>query len=93
MAGEVKCPECGTWNSKNAETCENCGHQLQQKEKEDFAQRQKEQDLNTAYRPLVEIKPNDPIIIKILKYPVRLSQMAFYAIAGFIGWLIYWATM
>lgn len=82
---EVKCEHCGYWTDGNESKCSYCGGVLNQ---EYIAEREEQAKEDTGMKfPLIEIKEEDPIILKMGKYVVRAGQVVFFAIITFLAYL------
>lgn len=88
-----KCPECKEWSPWQGgpeERCAKCNEYLdpkaaedQQKETERIAKEGKKGPVSF----IVEIKPDDNLLIVTLKRLVQFGQLVFMAIVSFLLWL------
>jgi hypothetical protein len=93
MNASKKCPNCGEWSDWNqnpTDRCEHCGSILdpvavaRQEAREE--RRQEEADRFTV--KFIEINPDDPWYLQIIKRMGLGIQIAFVSIVSFILWLI-----
>ena len=87
-----KCPHCGQWSSWQQQTgdlCTHCGQPLDpQRLAGEAARREQEARPAAPGLTLIEINPEDGLLLSCLKYVVRGGQLAFAAILAFLVWLV-----
>jgi hypothetical protein len=89
-----KCKHCGKWSHWNQQvndTCQFCGHLLD--EKAFLAQAKSEVEANEKNpcqinMELIKIYPTDSFFVKIGKRVVQAVQISFIAILSFILWFL-----
>ena len=95
MASQIKCPNCGIYNT-NKEYCTNCGTLLSHKKRRELAFVQDEKDRKERERIQKEQSPSFYerygnhrfLIVRIFAKIIHSIWMAFMAIGMFIAWLI-----
>jgi len=88
-----KCPHCGQWSEWTghpADLCEHCGSILDEAgfiRKVEEEEREAEEDKRFGI-DLIEIYPDDNMVVVFLKRIVQGFQIVFMAILSFFLWLI-----
>ena len=89
--GQKRCPHCGQWSGhyqRPDDRCVHCGQLL------DPLAPAREASLEKAWKwelnktVLIDISPDDPWLLRMLKHLVRGGQLLFAATVAFILWLI-----
>jgi predicted amidophosphoribosyltransferase len=91
FTGQKRCPNCGQWSGhyqRPDDRCEHCGELLdpQASAKEEALEKAWNWELNKTV--LIPISPNDPWLLRMLKYLVRGGQLLFAATVAFILWFL-----
>lgn len=95
MASQIKCPNCGVYNT-NQDYCTNCGTLLSYQKRRELAFAQDEKDRKERERiqkekspPFIEKYGNHRfLIVRILAKIIHSIWLGFMAIGMFIAWLI-----
>lgn len=90
---ERKCPKCGHWSFAQIRHCPNCGHDLDAESELKEEEKVTRMESGKLDLPLIPINEKDHLLLKMVKYPIRMGQIVFYAIAGAIAWMAYWAAL
>lgn len=86
-----KCPHCQQWSSWQqgpGDHCEHCGELLDPRAQQSAINRQKAANQKMPSVMLIEIKPDDGLVVRFFKHIVRGGQLTFAAIIAFIVWLV-----
>jgi len=88
MQREVKCKNCGEWNTLSDENsrCTHCSGLLAEVSAAEKASIDRR---NTAGEIRIQINPNDPWILRMLKRVFNVVQLVFLSILSFILWVIF----
>lgn len=95
MASQIKCPNCGIYNT-NEDFCTSCGTLLSHKKRRELAFAQDEIDRKERERIQKEKSPgfyenyknHKFLIVRVFAKTIHSIWMAFMAIGMFIAWLI-----
>jgi len=91
LASTKKCPHCGqwtTWQQHPDDRCEHCQQILEPHRVASNQARQAQADKPQPNFELIDINPDDPLPLKLVKYVIRGGQLFFAAIIAFIVWLV-----
>ena len=83
---QVKCDHCHQWTDGHKAFCSHCGEMLTEIQLE--YERQKRTEDADLRHLLININPDDPIIIRFFKRIIRTVQIIFFALLSFMMWLI-----
>ena len=91
FTGQKRCPNCGQWSGHHQQPddrCEHCGQLLdpQAVAKNEALEKAWKWELDKTV--LVNIDPDEPWLLRMLKYGMRGGQIVFAAILSFILWLV-----
>jgi len=95
MASQIKCPNCGVYNT-NQDYCTNCGTLLSYQKRRELAFAQDEKDRKERARIQKEESPSFYeknkdhrfLVVRVFAKVIHSIWMAFMAIGMFIAWLI-----
>ncbi|EGV43729.1 zinc ribbon domain-containing protein [Bizionia argentinensis JUB59] len=95
MASQIKCPNCGIYNT-NAEYCTNCGTLLSHIKRRELAYAEEEKNRKERERIRKEKSPSlyqkyknhKFLIVRVFVKVMHSIWMAFMAIGMFIAWLV-----
>ncbi|UPS92796.1 hypothetical protein [Bizionia sp. M204] len=95
MASQIKCPNCGVYNT-NQDYCTNCGTLLSYQKRRELAFAQDEKDRKERERIQKEESPSFYeknkdhrfLVVRIFVKVTHSIYVAFMAIGMFIAWLI-----
>lgn len=92
LGSTKKCPFCQQWSEwaqQPDDRCQHCGHLLDPR-----ASHQARQDAAAAHQraaarvQLIEIRPEDGALLRLLKRVGRGGQLLFMGIVGLVVWLV-----
>jgi len=79
---EVKCEHCGFWTNGEDANCHYCAQRLNNRDLTEQEQLEKEP---LKGLPFIELKPDDPFIVKGFKHTLRFLQLIFTTLISMIG--------
>jgi len=79
-----RCKNCREWTNGKLDHCTFCGAELDAEYKKEI---QKRIDLGDPKVPLLQVHDHDPVWLKLVKRPIQVAQLIFYAIIAFLVYL------
>ena len=86
-----KCPQCQQWSAWQllpTDRCELCGALLDPRALQDARERAEQDQQKIPAMLLVEINPEDGLLMRFFKTIIRGGQLLFAAIVAFLVWLV-----
>lgn len=93
MNASKKCPHCGNWSQwtqNPTDLCQHCGSVLDPVAvaRQEAREERKQEEAERLSIKFIEIKPDDPWYLRIIKRMGLGFQIAFVSIVSFFLWLI-----
>ncbi|MEQ9186890.1 MAG: hypothetical protein RLP15_04090 [Cryomorphaceae bacterium] len=79
-----RCAQCENWTDGSLTHCTFCGHEHDQQYKAEIKKREDQGDPRV---PIIQVRNEDPLWLKVFKRPVQIVQLILYAIVAFLVYL------
>ena len=79
---EVKCEHCGFWTNGNLSHCNYCTKRLNER---GYQEKRQLEETELKGMPLIEIRPEDPFVVKGFRHVLRFLQLIFATLISMVA--------